>query len=60
MEQAIIIEAFEEAIDTLEREARNMKEGVIHYESTKEALEFFQSYVVDVLEIELDQEGEKK
>lgn len=42
-----IIEVFEEAAERLQHEADLIKDKLIKYESVGEALDFFQSYVVE-------------
>lgn len=48
-----ILVIFEEALDTLEREVRNIHEDIIKYESPEEALGFLLSYVLDPAEGDL-------
>lgn len=48
------LEAFEEALSTLEDEIKLIKNDIYTYDSVDEALSFFKSYVYDPLELSLE------
>lgn len=48
------LEAFEEALSTLEDEIKLIKNDIYTYDSVDEALSFFKSYVYDPLKLSLE------